>query len=264
MKEIMHPEKFALVTGASSGLGKAFAFDLARRGIPLILVSLPAEGLPVLSEEIKNKFQIDVHHYETDLSILQNVQDLCDWVKRNFDVFLLINNAGIGGSKAFKDASLQYIQKIIQINITATTVLTKEFLPHLMMQEKSYVLNVSSMAAFSAIGYKTVYPASKSFIYSFSRGLNAELKNSNVQVSVVHPGPMRTNPEITKRIEKQGFLAKLCSMDPADIATKSLDAMFNSKEVIVFNIFSHFLMRLIPQKIFIPMITNSVRKELSV
>ncbi len=81
MKEIMHPEKFALVTGASSGLGKAFAFDLARRGIPLILVSLPAEGLPVLSEEIKNKFQVDVHHYETDLSILQNVQDLCDWVK---------------------------------------------------------------------------------------------------------------------------------------------------------------------------------------
>ena len=81
---------------------------------------------------------------------------------------MLINNAGIGGSKKFSDASGSYIEKIIQLNVLATSLLTHQLLPNLQKSSKAYVLNVSSLAAFSPIGYKTVYPASKAFIHSFS------------------------------------------------------------------------------------------------
>lgn len=75
------------------------------------------------------------------------------------------------------------------------------------------MLNVSSLAAFSPIGYKTVYPASKAFIHSFSRGLYQELKDTNVFVSVVNPGPMKTNAEVSRRIEEQGFWARITCLD---------------------------------------------------
>lgn len=87
----------------------------------------------------------------------------------------------------------------------ATSLLTHQLLPNLQKSSKAYVLNVSSLAAFSPIGYKTVYPASKAFIHSFSRGLYQELKDTNVFVSVVNPGPMKTNAEVSRRIEEQGF-----------------------------------------------------------
>ncbi len=128
-------ESYAVVTGASQGLGKSFAEELAKRNHHLILVSLPGQGLPELSLELENRYGVQVHYYETDLSIKENVLALTAWINREFSINMLINNAGIGGTKRFEDASCSYIEKIIQLNVLATSLLTHQLLPNL--QKKS-------------------------------------------------------------------------------------------------------------------------------
>ena len=117
------------------------------------------------------------------------------------------------------------------------------------------------MAAFSPIGYKTVYPASKTFVHSFSRGLNAELRGTNVFVSVVNPGAMKTNPEITKRVEKQGKLGKISLLDPGKVAEKSINGLFRKDSVIMVNPFSWLALSLIPVWIKLPLMTRAVKRE---
>jgi hypothetical protein len=255
-------QKYALVTGAGQGLGKAFAYELAKRGINLILVSLPGENLKALSGEIARTFSIDAVWYETDLSVGKNVLELAKWVNRDYEVTMLINNAGTGGSRKFQEASPEYINKIIQVNVTATSLLTHQLMPNLLRQSQSYILNVSSMAAFSPIGYKTVYPASKTFIHSFSRGLNAELRGTSVFVSVVNPGAMKTNPEITERVEKQGKLGKLTLLEPRKVAEKSINGMFRKDSVIMVNPFSWLVLSLIPIWIKLPLMTRAIKREI--
>src|SRR5690606_12704366 len=180
-------EKYAVITGASQGLGSAFAKALAAQKNNLILVSLPGQNLDCFAAMIAETYGVKTLCYETDLSVKENVTALCAWINRHFDVQILINNAGLGGTKRFTEASIQYIDRIMQVNVVATSLLTHQLLPNLLRQQEAYILNVSSMAAFSPIGYKTVYPASKTFIHSFSRGLSEELKKTGVVVSVVNP-----------------------------------------------------------------------------
>jgi hypothetical protein len=253
---------FALVTGASQGLGKACVSELAKRGINIILVSLPGEELQEFAQEIAQKYLVETAFYETDLAVGKNVMELSEWVNRNYKVFLLINNAGTGGTKNFMEASPEYLNTIIQLNVAATSLLTHQLLPNLIKQPQSYILNVSSLAAFSPIGYKTVYPASKSFVHSFSRGLNAELKGTNVFVSVVNPGAMKTNPEITARVEKQGALGKLTLLDPQKAARKCIDNLFRKDAVIMLNPISWLIMSMVPIWIRLPLMTNAIKREL--
>jgi short-subunit dehydrogenase len=260
MKE--SPNSYAVVTGAGSGLGKAYALQLARRGYNLILVSLPNEKLNEFAAEISMVYQVHAVFWETDLTISDNLLSLAHWINQNFMISLLVNNAGIGGSCSFLEANNAYINHIIQLNVSATSLLTKELLPNLLKNRTSYVLNVSSMAAFIPTGYKTVYPATKSFISSFSRGLNAELAEKGVTVCVVHPGPMKTNREISSRIEKQGWFAKILLNDPEKVAKLSLDGLFKKKTVIVPSQWASILLQLIPTRVLVPVLTDSIKKEL--
>jgi|SRR5690606_16461942 len=107
--------KFAVVTGSSQGLGKSFAFQLAKDGWNLILISLPDENLRNLSNSLNNSFGIWAFHYETDLAIKENVMAVSDWINQNFNIQMLVNNAGIGGTNRFDEASSAYIEKIIQL-----------------------------------------------------------------------------------------------------------------------------------------------------
>lgn len=252
---------FALITGASQGLGKAFALELAKRKHNLILISLPKQNLNKLANLIETYYNVKVAYYETDFSSDANLKSLTSYLKEKYAINILINNAGTGGTKKIEDVSLNYINNIIQVNIKAITILTHQLLPNLKEQKKSYILNVSSIAAFSPLGYKTVYPASKAFVHSFSLGLSEELKNTNVSVSVINPGAMKTNPEITARIKKQGFLGKLTLLDPKKVAKYSIKKMFKRKAFIVINPMSWFISILLPNWIKIPMMTSIIKRE---
>ena len=255
---------YSLITGASQGLGKAFALELAQRNHNLILVALPNENLSQVADEIK-ALGVEVHHCETDLSIKENLLELADWVNANFQLNMLINNAGCGGTKPFMKADLDYLDGIIQLNMRAVVFLSRLLLPNLMKQSQAYILNVSSMASFSPIGYKTVYPASKRFVQDFSRGLYQELKETKVHVSVVHPGPMKTNPSVTERIEKQGIFGQIGLLSTEKIAQIAINKLLRKKAVILlgrFNQFIWLLMTIIPTWIKLPLITRTVKREI--
>lgn len=260
MKEKLK-NQFAVITGASQGLGRAFALELARRHYNVVLVSLPEQNLEQLSEWISKEYKVEAIYYETDFSVDSNIRLLSSWLNKNFNISILINNAGIGGTQSFEQAHIDYIDAIIQVNIKATVLLTHQLLTNLKRQPHSYILNVSSIAAFSPMGYKTVYPASKAFVHSFSRGLYAELKDTNVFVSVINPGAMATNKEITSRIERQGIFGKLTLLDPAKVARYSIGRLFKRDTVIMLNPLIWLLATVLPIWIKLPMMTNIVKRE---
>jgi len=256
---------YALITGASKGLGKAFALKLAGLGKNLILVSLPNEGIAKLSESIRSEYGNDVVYFETDFLENKNIIGLAHRVNQNYNLEILINNAGIGGSCKYTDASTKYLEKIIQLNIYAPILIIHELLPNLLEQKKAWILNVASMACFSPIGYKTVYPASKKFIQHFSTGLREELKANGISISCVYPGPMRTNNVISSRIEKYGLWARLILMTPEQVAAKSIRLMFKNKRNIIpgaGNKIYWLLMMFFPPRIVSNVATNMVKKEL--
>lgn len=255
---------YAVVTGASQGLGKSFAIELAKRGSNLVLISLPNQDLQSLCNALQDQYGIKAYHYETDLSAKENIKELGLWINSRFDIDTLINNVGIGGTKKFQEATTQYIERIIQLNVMTPSILTHQLLPNLMRRKQAYILNVSSLAAFSPIGYKTVYPASKAFVRSFSRGLHEELKGTNVSVKVVYPGPMRTNTDSTQRMERQGRIARMAAVCPDKVARYCVRRLSQRDSVIMVNRFSLLFLAIMPTWLALPLITNRIKKELAV
>lgn len=255
---------FALVTGASQGLGEAIAAELAKRKINLLLVALPNDGLQRVAATLAAS-GVMVHTYETDLIKKKNVLRLADWVNENFNVHILVNNAGFGGSGKFAEAETAYLDGMIQLNVRAVVLLTRQLLPNLMRQKEAYILNVSSIASFSPIGFKTVYPATKKFVQHFSAGLNEELRGAGVSVSVVCPGPMSTNETLKKRLEKQGRLGRWSVAPPQRVASVAVRKMFQRKSYFTVGPANHFLrwlLALLPTSWKVALTTRTVRREL--
>lgn len=256
---------YALITGASSGLGKEFAIQCARRGMNIILVALPGGFTRSLAEELELAYGIAAPVYEFDLTdtrqLISNTQEITE----KYRVRLLINNAGIGGTSSILETSLERIDHIIQLNVRSTSLITRLLIPHLLREGNSYIMNISSMAAFSPIAYKTVYPASKAFISSFSLSLREELNGTGISVSVVYPGPIMTNCYTAHRIIGQGLKGKIGLLPSSRIAAIALDKTLQRHPTIVpglMNRINHFLMGLIPESIRLKIISREVKKEI--
>ncbi len=256
-------KRYAVITGASQGLGKAFALELAKRQVHTILVSLPGEGLEAVASEVE-ALGMEAHCYETDLTQKENIVALAAWANQRFPVSILINNAGCGGTQCFQDVHVDYLDRIIQLNVKATSLLTHQLLPNLMKRDHAYVLNVGSVAAYSPLGYKTVYPASKAFVHSFTRGLYQEFAGSNVFFSVVNPGPMMTNADSTDRLRQQGFFATMGLLSPEQVAAISIRQLFRRDTLIMLNWVNRLtwaVMKLLPIYLRLPMLTRAIKKE---
>lgn len=264
MKRFSRPEGYAVVTGASSGLGKAFALELASRKIDTILISLPGEGIEDVCR-LCMEYGTDSRHYEIDLTDREQLLATAADINRNFKVGILINNAGIGGSNIFEQASVRYINTIIQLNTCATTLMTHQLLPNLLDSRGSFILNISSLASLTPTGFKTVYPASKSFVRYFSIGLRQELKDTPVSVNVALLGPMPTRPEIAARIKSQGWIGRFLTITPENAAKECIDGMLRDKGTIVAglsNKFSFMLLKFIPESIRASVMTRRMGNEL--
>jgi uncharacterized protein len=254
-----------LVTGASSGLGKELAIGFAQRHHNLVLVALPGRNLHLFCNELEITYGIIAKGYECDLTNDIERDELVRSVLLNFSVNQLVNNAGVGGSKRFSEADCNYLDKIIQLNIRATILLTHFLLPELLNHKPALIINIASMAAFCPIPYKTIYPASKAFIYSFSKSLGKELKGAGVKVIVVNPGQIITNPDVTLRIISQGFIGRLGLMTCREITSAIFSGIENGKDVIIpglINKLNRLLIRVIPENLSISLLEKANRREL--
>lgn len=260
-------EPFTIITGASSGLGKEFTLNCAKRNMNLILVALPGRNLHLLCKMIEQQYSVKAIAFETDLTDRDAITKLAGDILQKYRVNFLINNAGTGGTVAFDDSSPDYLERIIQLNITAVSILSRLLIPELKKHPKAYILNVSSMAAFSPIPFKTIYPASKAFVYNFSRSLNEELKGTGVNVAVVHPGPILTNPDVIRRIVKQGNAGKIGLLPAAEIARQAIEGIIAGKNVIVpgfMNKVNRFLIYFVPTGWRLPFLSRIILREIEV
>ncbi|WP_423129423.1 SDR family NAD(P)-dependent oxidoreductase [Gaoshiqia sp. Z1-71] len=262
MKDVQ--QLYTVITGASQGLGKEFARECARRNMNLILISLPDEDLEIFGTELKETYRIQVHAHETDLTSRESIEELAAWITNNFSVNILINNAGTGGSCMFDACSIDYLDNMIQLNVRAVTLITRLLLPELNKHADAYILNVSSLAAFSPVPFKTIYPASKVFIHHFTLGLRAELKNTNIKVSVLNPGPIKTNSDVTNRINGQSYYVKLSTLTPEVVARIGIKQLLRGKSLIIpgfWNQFNAFVIRLSPLSFRINIGTSIFRRD---
>jgi short-subunit dehydrogenase len=258
---------YTVITGASSGLGKAMANECAKMNLNLILIALPNENLKNFGAEIHNKYKIDVKCREVDLTNPFQLEQTADWINTNFKIKALINNAGIGGSNSFQNVTAKYVDDILFLNIRALVQLTHKLLFNLKSNAKSYILNIASMASFGPMPYKTVYPASKAFVYSFSRGLWAELKHEGVYVCVAHPGGMATNKDVSQRINNHNRLIKATILSPEKTAEICVRQLFKGDSLIIpgfMNKMSWLFFKLCPIWLQLIIFRKSIKKELKI
>lgn len=251
-KTTLDDQPYALVTGASRGLGKAFAKELSQLGYNLILVSLPNEGLPQLARTLEEDHGIRVRYFEKDLTQKENIVEIAAEVNNNYTLEILVNNAGFGGGRYFAEVGERFLDGMILLNVRATVLLTHKVLPNLQQRKRAFVLNVSSLAAKCPIPFKTVYPSTKAFIYSFSRSMQKEYADTSVHFGVVCPGPMMTNPDVVKRMEHQGFIVRQSILTPEKVAHLSLQQLFEGKALIPLTWYHRlqwFMLKLVPESL---------------
>lgn len=180
----------ALVTGASSGIGKTFAKELASRGSNLILVARSQDKLEQLAIELSNQYQVKTAVIVQDLTEAAAGQAVFDQVHSlGLIVDLLINNAGFGDYGAFSDRPLSKQMAMVQLNVNALVELTGLFLPLMQQRGQGGIINVASIAGFQPIPYMSTYAATKAFVLSFSEALWAENEDKGIKILVSCPGP---------------------------------------------------------------------------
>ena len=214
---------YTLITGASQGMGLEMARECASLGRNILLISLPKENLKVLSENISEKFNVQTDFYEIDLTEAKSAEEIYKWVKKkNYSIDFLINNAGFGGFGAFEEYTLSYVEKMIDLNIKATTRMTHYFIPELKKNSPSFILNNASMIANFPCPYKSVYAASKVYVKYFTEALRVELESFGISVSLLQPGATPTNDVVKNQIQKGGFIARVSVTEAHKVARKAV------------------------------------------
>jgi short-subunit dehydrogenase len=232
-----------LVTGASSGIGRAFAQELARRGAHLILTARSGAALDELAAHLRRHDGADVQVYPADLARPGAAQDLY-WriCGAGLAVDVLINNAGFGRWTQFHGADEQVYRQMLALNINAVVELTHCFLDDLRVRGHGGVINVASAAAFQPMPYLAVYAASKSFVLSFTEALDGEYRRHGIRCLALCPGATATN---FARVAGARVEDKLPAR-PGDVARAGLDAFARGRSSYVTGI-GNYLLTLLPR-----------------
>jgi short-subunit dehydrogenase len=245
---------FALITGASKGIGRSIAKELAARKIDLLLVARTEILLNELAAELKKQYDIEAYYLAIDLSQPHAAKKIYDWcAEKNYTINILVNNAGYGLSGDFEKYSSEDYIDMIQVTIITTVELISLFLPGLKKQSKAYILNIGSSAAYQSVPYLSVYAASKAFIINFSRALKFELRKTNVAVTLVSPGV--TNTDFAGRAgvpEKSVKAGKKISMTSDEVAKIAVKSLFKKKTEVIAGFITKltiFLVWLLPKKL---------------
>jgi short-subunit dehydrogenase len=250
----------AVITGASQGLGKAFAEECAGRGMDLLLVALADTGLAELAKILTRSYGGRIETLELDLTDPGAAQHIRSTLRdRQLAPDLLINNAGVGFKNMFGESSAAQNECTIQLNVAALIRITQSLLPGLLQNADAWVLNVASLGAYYPMPSMPVYSSTKAFILNFSLLLREELRAANVRVSVLCPNGIRTNRGARALIEKQGWAGTLTCQYPDEVARAGLDGLQRNRAIIVpgaMNRMLRHLRPLVPRTLFMRLISR--------
>jgi short-subunit dehydrogenase len=223
--------KYALITGASKGIGKSMAENLAVKKRNLLLVARSSDLLQNLAQNLKQQYQIETDWLAVDFTEDGAASKIHQWcVNKNYSIDILINNAGYGLSGAFENYSAKEHTDMMQVNMNIVIELCSLFLPELKKASEAHILNIASSAAYQAVPGLSVYAASKAFVLSFGRGLQFELRNTNVRVTTICPGG--TDTDFANRanlIDKARKAGEKLNMTSEEVAKQAINAMFAGK-----------------------------------
>lgn len=229
-----HMNTYALITGASQGLGKHLAVELAKRKYNLLLVARSVQALEGVKKEIVRTHNITVTILVLDLSAIDastKLRDFC--AAESLEISVLVNNAGFGLWGSFERLSMVDQQNMINLNISTLTSLTYHILPFLIKNKRSYILQIASTAAYQPVPSLAVYAASKAYVLSLSRSLHHELKSKGVRVTCLCPGPMETGFSDRAGMQALAHLTEKYNMNPEIVAKKAIKEMLSGKIEVV-------------------------------
>jgi short-subunit dehydrogenase len=245
-----------LITGASSGIGREFARQLANRARAIVLVARRSERLADLSGELLNRNpNLEVHLRVVDLAEKAQIESLIDALADDkIEIDLLINNAGLGDSGPFAASDPMRNEQMALVNIVALTSLTRRLLPQMIAKRRGGILNVSSSAGFLPIPGHAVYAATKAYVTSFSEALRAELRGAGVSVCALCPGPVRTEfQQVAKRSGAQPEMgSRIFFVSARQVVREALAALEADRPLVIPGLamkFAMFLTRLFPMPV---------------
>lgn len=244
--------RWALVTGASSGLGVDFARELAARGCNLVLVARREEQLRRLADEIMARDGVAVEVIAMDLGAVDAPQRLYDQLAAaNRAIDVLVNNAGLGLYGEFLALDWQRERAMLELDIITLTHLTKLFGRDMVTRKSGFVLQIASIGAYQPSPLYASYSAAKSYVLHFGEALNYELRNTGVRCTVLSPGVTRTE-FLDVAGQAPTLYQRMVMMQSADVARIGIDAMLRGKSSVVpgfFNTLTAWSNRLIPRSL---------------
>ncbi|MET0570573.1 MAG: SDR family oxidoreductase [Pedobacter agri] len=263
MEKDLRQKTFALITGASKGLGKAFAIELARKGYNLALVARSEGELAEICKELSNQYGVAATFLAIDLAETSSPETVFKWVAENdLKISVLINNAGYGLWGNFSSLGLSAQMDMCRLNMDTVVKLCHLFIPRMLLEKRAYILNVSSTAAYQAVPTLAIYSATKSFILSFTRALRFENMKSNLSITCLSPGPVDTGFAQRAGLDAFSKMAEKFNMKPKEVAKLGLKGMFDYKSEIIpgfTNLISVYANRILP-KFFIEKMAAGIYK----
>jgi uncharacterized protein len=224
----------ALITGASSGIGKEFAKLFAERGHDLILVAERAGPLKATARKLGKKYGVKTLAIAADLSDTKEARKLAMRLKRrSIRIKYLVNDAGTGTYGPFVKTPLKKMEKMMSLNMTGLTALTWHLLPGLMRQKEAYILNLGSISSFQPGPLMAVYYATKAYVLSFSEALRHELKDTGVTVTCLCPPATDTHFDERAGMTKSKVMIQAKMWDATQVARIGFDAMLRKDDIVV-------------------------------
>ncbi|HTT76016.1 MAG TPA: SDR family oxidoreductase [Candidatus Binataceae bacterium] len=221
----------ALITGASSGLGEVFAYQLARKGYDLVLTARREGRLANVAAKAREsgakRVEIivsDLSHRDAPAAIIRELE------ARSLQIDYLVNNAGFGTSGRFNQLPLQRELEEIDLNVSALVALTRLLLPAMVERRSGTIINVASTAAFQAVPYMSTYAATKAFVLSFTEGVAGELAGTGVKVLALCPGPVKTEFQSVAKNER-GTVPSFIYLDAETVVAQGIAAAANGRMV---------------------------------
>ncbi len=225
--------QYALITGATGGLGKAFAYALAKRGYTLLLTGRSGEKLSALQAELAEKYpQLQTHAFPADLANEGGRYALMGQITAlNAPIRMLVNVAGADVQKGLEDYTQEKIAFQCRVNFEAAVSLCRFAVER--KAERLEIINISSVSGIYPMPYFAIYSATKGALTSFSLSLRQEMKKKNVAVTAILPGAMPTRPDVCRQIKGQGLWGKLAVKSPESVAEYSIKAVAKNKGKVI-------------------------------